>query len=243
MTGLDGQLYDLVTANRILAREDVVDAYGHVSIRHPDHPNRYILSRSRAPQLVELDDLMEFTLEGEPLDQQGREMYSERPIHGGVYEARPEVMAVVHNHSQPVVPFGVTGVPLKPMFHLAAIIGGDIPVWDIRDNFGDTNLLVTTMPQGRDLAAALGPRRVSLMRGHGCVVAGESLKEAVMASIYLQVNAKLLLESLRLGEVEYLSPGEIAIMSEGQLGLRTMGRAWEYWAVRAGRSPNYDSSD
>ncbi len=237
MTDLDQQLQDLVTANRILAREDVVDAYGHVSIRHPDMPGRYFLSQSRAPELVDTGDLMEFTLEGEPLDQQGREMYSERPIHGGVYEARPEVMAVVHNHSQPVVPFGVTGVPLRPMFHLAAIIGGDIPVWDIRDNFGDTNMLVTTMAQGRDLAATLGPRRVSLMRGHGCVVAGSSLKEAVMAAVYLQVNARLLLESLRLGEVKYLSPGEIAQMSEGQVQPRTMGRAWEYWAVRAGRTP------
>lgn len=237
MTDLDQQLEDLVTANRILAREDVVDAYGHVSIRHPEDPGRYLLSRSRAPQLVETGDLMEFTLDNEPVDRQGREMYSERPIHGGIYEARPDVMAVVHNHSQPVVPFGVTGVPLRPMFHLAAIIGDDIPVWDIRDNFGDTNLLVTTNAQGRDLAAAVGPRRVALMRGHGCVVAGGSLKEAVMAAIYLQVNARLLLESLRLGDVTYLSPGEVATMSAGQVGLRTMGRAWEYWATRAGREP------
>ena len=235
MTDLDRQLEDLVTANRILAREDVVDAYGHASIRHPDNPGRYWLSRSRAPELVERDDLMEFTLDNQPVDQRGREMYSERPIHGGVYESRPDVMAVVHNHSQPVVPFSVTGVPLRPMFHLAAIIGDDIPVWDIRDNFGDTNLLVTTNDQGRDLATALGPRRVALMRGHGCVVAGGSLKEAVMASIYLQVNARLLLESLKLGEVTYLSPGEMAIMAKGQLGVRTMGRAWEYWATRAGR--------
>ena len=237
MTDLARQMEDLVTANRILAREDVVDAYGHVSIRHPGDPGRYWLSRSRAPELVETADLMEFTLDNQPVDQQGREMYSERPIHGGVYEARPDVMAVVHNHSQPVVPFGVTGVPLRPIFHLAALIGDDIPVWDIRDNFGDTNLLVTTNDQGRDLAAALGPRRVALMRGHGCVVAGGSLKEAVMASIYLQVNARLLLESLKLGDVTYLSPGEIAVMAEGQLGVRTMGRAWEYWATRAGRSP------
>ena len=238
MSDLERQLYDLVTANRILAREDVVDAYGHVSIRHPDDPGRYWLSRSRAPELVETSDLMEYTLENEPIDQQGREMYSERPIHGGVYEARPDVMAVVHNHSQPVVPFGVTGVPLRPMFHLAALIGDDIPVWDIRDNFGDTNLLVTSNAQGRDLAATLGPRRVALMRGHGCVVAGGSLKEAVMASVYLQVNARLLLESLRLSDVTYLSPGEIAAMSAGQVQPRTMGRAWEYWATRAGREPS-----
>ncbi len=237
MTDFERWLHDLVTANRILAREDVVDAYGHVSIRHPGNRGRYFLSCSRSPALVTSDDLMEFTLEGEPVARQGREMYSERPIHGAVYEARPDVMAVVHNHSQPVVPFSVTGAPLKPVFHLAALIGDNIPVWDIRDNFGDTNMLVTTMPQGRDLAAALGPRRVALMRGHGCVVAGGSLKEAVMAAVYLQVNARLLLESLKLGGVKYLSPGEVAIMSDDQVQPRAMGRAWEYWAVRAGREP------
>ena len=186
MTDLDQQLQDLVTANRILAREEVVDAFGHVSIRHPEHPVRYILSQSRAPELVDSPDLMEYTLEGEPLDQQGRTMYSERPIHGGVYEARPDVMAVVHNHSPAVLPFGVTSQPLRPMFHLAAIIGPQLPVWDIRDNFQDTSLLVTTMEQGRDLAATLGDGRAALMRGHGCVVAGNTLKEAVMASVYLQ---------------------------------------------------------
>ena len=237
MTSLDRQLQDLVTANRILAREEVVDAFGHVSIRHPEHPGRYILSQSRAPELVDTPDLMEYTLEGEPLDQQGRTMYSERPIHGGVYEARPDVMAVVHNHSPAVLPFGVTGQPLRPMFHLAAIIGPQLPVWDIRDNFQDTSLLVTTMEQGRDLAATLGRGRAALMRGHGCVVAGSTLKEAVMASVYLQVNARLLLQSLPLGEVKYLSPGEIELMSQSQVRPTSMGRAWEYWAVRAGRAP------
>ncbi len=237
MTDLDQQLQDLVTANRILAREEVVDAFGHVSIRHPEHPGRYILSQSRAPELVDLPDLMDYTLEGEPLDQQGRTMYSERPIHGGVYEARPDVQAVVHNHSPAVLPFGVTEAPLRPMFHLAAIIGGQLPVWDIRDNFNDTSLLVTTMEQGRDLAARLGQGRAALMRGHGCVVAGSTLKEAVMASVYLQVNARLLLASLPLGEVKYLSPGEIELMSQSQVRPSSLGRAWEYWAARAGREP------
>ena len=237
MTDFDQQLHDLVTANRILAREEVVDAFGHVSIRHPEHPNRYILSQSRAPELVDTPDLMEYTLEGEPLDQQGRTMYSERPIHGGVYEARPDVQAVVHNHSPAVLPFGVTGAPLRPMFHLAAIIGAQLPVWDIRDNFSDTSLLVTTMEQGRDLVACLGQGRAALMRGHGCVVAGSTLKEAVMASVYLQVNARLLLQSLPLGEVKYLSLGEIELMSQSQVRPTSLGRAWEYWAVRAGRTP------
>ena len=235
MNNIDEQLQELVTANRILAREGVVDAYGHVSIRHPERPDRYILSQSRAPDLVEVADLMEYTLEGDPIDQQGRGMYTERPIHGGIYEARDDVLAIVHNHSTTVIPFSVTDTPLRPILHLAALTGPELPVWDIRDNFGDTNLLVITMDQGRDLARCLGGRRVSLMRGHGCVVAGKSIREVVMASVYLQVNAGLLLESLRLGEVKYLSPGEIKMMTESQMSLTGQERAWEYWANRAGR--------
>ncbi len=237
MPDLERQLHDLVTANRILAREEVVDAFGHVSIRHPDHPDRYILSQSRAPELVDSPDLMEYTLEGEPLDQRDRPMYSERPIHGGVYEARPDVMAVVHNHSPAVLPFGVTGVPLRPMSHMAAVVGEPIPVWDIRDNFTDTSLLVTTMEQGRDLAARLGPNRAALMRGHGCIVVGSSLKQAVMASVYLQTNARLLLASLPLGEVKYLSTSEIDLMAQSLAKQSSIARAWEYWATRAGRTP------
>ena len=237
MTTLDQHLHDLVTANRILAREEVVDAFGHVSIRHPQHPGRYILSQSRAPELVDAPDLMDYTLEGEPLDQQGRVMYSERPIHGGVYEARPDVQAVVHNHSPAVVPFGVTGVPLRPMFHMAAVVGEPVPVWDIRDNFTNTGLLVTTMEQGRDLAATLGPNAAALMRGHGCVVVGSTLKQAVMRSVYLQTNARLLLASLPLGEVNYLSPSEIELMAESLSRPSSVARAWEYWATRAAREP------
>ena len=235
MNNIDEQLELLVTANRILAREGVVDAYGHVSIRHPERPDRYILSQSRAPDLVELSDLMEYTLEGDPIDQQGRSMYTERPIHGGIYESRDDVMAIVHNHSPTVIPFTVTNTPLRPMFHLGAIIGSELPVWDIRDNFQDTNMLVVNMEQGRDLAACVGGRRVSLMRGHGCVIAGQTIREVVMASVYLQVNAGLLLQSLQLGEVKYLSPGEIEMMSDSQMRLTGQERAWEYWANRAGR--------
>ena len=234
MTNLHSLLKDLVTANRILAQEEVVDAFGHVSLRHPDNPGRYWLSRSRAPELVALDDLMEYTLEGDPIDQKGRPMYAERPIHGAIFEARPDVHAVVHNHSLAVIPFGVTKTPLRPILHLAAVIGQEVPVWDIRERFGDTNMLVTTMDQGRDLAKAVGDGRVALMRGHGCVVAGATLKAAVMASVYLQVNAQLLSESLRLGDVTYLSPGEVEKMSETQLRPLSGDRAWEYWARRSG---------
>ena len=234
MSDFISELRDLVIANRILAQEGVVDAFGHVSIRHPDNPGRYFLSRSRSPELVTLGDLMEFTLEGDPVEQQDRAMYAERPIHGGLYESRPDVHAVVHNHSLAVIPFGVTDTPLRPLLHLAAIIGVQVPVWDIRDRFGDTNMLVTTMEQGRDLARTVGNGRVALMRGHGCVVAGASVKQAVMASIYLQVNATLLSESLRLGDVKYLSPGEVEKMSETQLRPLSGDRAWEYWKTRAG---------
>ena len=233
MTDLSSNLRDLVTANRILAHEGVVDAFGHVSFRHPGNPDLYWLSCSRAPELVAGEDLMEYTLEGDPLDQQDRTMYAERPIHGGIYQTRPDVQAVIHNHSMAVIPYGVTDTPLRPIFHLAAVIGEQVPVWDIRDAFGDTNMLVTTMDQGRDLAKTLGDGRVALMRGHGCVVAGASIRAAVMTSIYLQVNAQLLSDSLRLGEVNYLSPGEVNMMGQTQVQPLSGNRAWEYWARRA----------
>ena len=234
MIKLNDGLRDLVIANRILAREGVVDGYGHVSIRHPENPDGYLLSCSRSPELVVLDDLMEHTLEGAPLHQDSRTMYAERHIHGGIYELRPDVQSVVHNHALPVIPFGVTGIPLRPIFHMGVLMGAEIPIWDIRDNFGDTGMLVTNMEQARDLARCLGDHRAALMRGHGCVVTGSSLRETVMSAIYLQINAQLLMDSLRLGEVTYLSPSEIEEMSEALLRPVSIDRAWEYWMVRAG---------
>jgi ribulose-5-phosphate 4-epimerase/fuculose-1-phosphate aldolase len=226
---------DLVIANRILSRENVVDAFGHVSVRHPDDPNRYFLSRSRSPELVTFDDIMEFTLKGEPLDQRGRAIYAERAIHGAMYEARPDVMSVVHNHSFDVIPFGVTGTPIRPLLHTASRLGPDIPLWDIADNFGDaTNLLVTTMEQGHDLAKAVGNRVAALMRGHGCVVVGGSIRDAVISAIYLQVNARLQADAMRMGHVRYLSQGEIEAFTGRQIGDFQGGRAWEYFVARAG---------
>jgi len=225
---------ELVTANRILAREGVVDAFGHVSIRHPGHPNRYCLSRARAPECIEPDDIMEFTLEGAAIDAAGRKPYAERYIHGAVYEARPDVRAVIHNHSPTVIPFAITGTPLRPVMHMCASMGGDVPVWDSRTSFGDTNLLVTAMPMARDLAAALGDRPVALMRGHGCVVAGGSLREVVFNAIYLQLNADLQLKASALGEITFLSDGEIAAVMRTRSTF-TFERAWEYWCQRAGR--------
>jgi len=234
MAGSTDAFEELVTANRILAREGIVDAFGHVSIRHPDRADCYVLSRARAPECIEAGDLMEFMLDGAPAAAAGRAPYAERFIHGAIYEARPEVHAVVHNHSPGVIPFGITGVPLSPVMHMCAGIGSDIPVWDSRTAFGDTNLLVANMAMGRDLAAALGRRPVALMRGHGCVVAGASLREVVFNAIYLELNATLQAQAQPMGRVTFLSEGEIAEVLRSRKSF-TFERAWEYWCRRAGR--------
>ncbi len=230
-------LQELVIANRILANEGVLDGFGHVSIRNPENPERYFMSCSRGPQLVRLEDLIEFTLQGEPLNQNGRALYAERAIHGAIYAARPDVMAVCHNHSPSTIPFGVTGVSLRPILHVTATMGGDIPIWDIRDEFGDTNLLVREWTHGQSLARALGSRRVALMRGHGSVVAGASLREVVMTSVYLEVGAKLQLQAHSLSpNCVALSPGEIELCTDMAIGPNypSLDRAWEYWCARAG---------
>ena len=227
---------DLVVANRILAREDVVDAYGHVSLRHPEDPKRFFLARSLAPERVEPGDIMEFDLEGHALGGDRRQPYLERFIHAAVYEARPDVMSVVHAHAEDVLPFGITAAALKPVIHSGSFIGAHVPVWDIRDRFGDTNLLVTNMAQGRDLALSLDKNNVALMRGHGFVAAARSLIEVVRMSVYLPRNARVQLAAARLG-------GEVKALSRGEIEARNAGykpyspetwRAWEYWATRAG---------
>ena len=232
------ELKQLVAANRILAKEQVVDAFGHISLRHPEHPHHYILSRSRAPELVELDDLMEFELDGEPIDKQGRTPYGERFIHGAVMEARPEINAVVHNHAYDVLPFGVTNTPIKPLIHTASVIGEHIPTWDIRDKFGDaTDMLVRNMEQGRDLTLALDGNTCILMRGHGAVIAGKTIKEAVVTSIYLMINARIQTVSLAMGNPVYLSPSEIKKMTDVQFSPLAMDRMWEAFCLRAGLEP------
>jgi len=228
-------LRDLVAANRILAHEGVVDAFGHVSVRHPERPDRFLLSRSRSPELVTLDDILEFGLDGQPIKPDAPPLYSERFIHAGIYEARPDVKSVVHNHAYELIPFGVSKTPLRPLLHTAARIGADIPVWDIREKFGDTNLLVVDIQQGRDLAKKLADKRMVLMRGHGCAVGGPTVASSVMTSIYAQVNARLQMQALQLGdEVTYLSRGEIDEMNGYDPGARGHDRAWEYLKHRAG---------
>lgn len=233
MTEKTDILRDLAIANRILARENVVNGFGHVSVRDPEDPGRYIISVSRSPELVGIGDLVTLTLEGNPVEPDDRPLYLERPIHGAIYEARTDVGCVIHNHSLSVIPFGVTGVPLRPLLHMASGLGGTIPVWDIRDEFGDTNLLVTTLDQGRDLARTLGGNSAALMRGHGCVVVGAGLRETVMKAIYLQVNASLQLAAMPLGEIAYLSDGEIETAWPDISSPNPLKRAWDYWAARA----------
>lgn len=229
-------LEELVTANHILASEGVVDAFGHVSVRHPDDPGRYFLSRARPPERVELADIMEFTLEGEPIDARGRKPYLERFIHGAIYQARADVQSVVHNHSRSVVPFAVTGATLRPVVHSCATIGFNIPTWDAQDKFGDTTLLVSDMEMGRDLATVLAQSRSTLMRGHGCTVVGGSIKEAVYTAVYLEVNANLQLQANPLGPITFLTEGEVdkicARLRDGLPG-EGFSRAWEYWRGRA----------
>ena len=226
-------LNDLVISNHILAHEEVVDAYGHISFRHPDDPERYLLSRARAPELIEAGDIVEYRLDGDAIDAGDRRPYSERMIHGAIYEQRPDVNVVIHNHSYEVIPFASTGTPLRPVTHTCAPIGADIPVWDMRDKFGENNHLVVTMEQGRDLAATLGDGSIALMKRHGCVVTGPTVEQTVMKAIYLQVNAKLQLQTMQLGTPDYLTDTEIAECTAMQQAPISLERAWEVWRRRA----------
>jgi ribulose-5-phosphate 4-epimerase/fuculose-1-phosphate aldolase len=237
MGTLDRVIADLVIANRILAREEVVDAYGHVSVRNPDDPRRFFLSRSLSPDLVERDDIIELGLDGQPVRDEKRALYLERFIHAAIFEARPDVNSVVHAHAEDILPFGIAqATPLRPVIHSGSFIGSNVPVWDIADKFGDTNLLVTNMEEGRDLARCLAKSNVALMRGHGFAAAGRSLIETVRMSVYLPRNARALLRAKQLGgDIKYLSQGEIDARNRGYSPYSPeTWRAWEYWASKAG---------
>ncbi len=234
MTKLETAIRNLVVANRILAHQGVVDAYGHVSLRHPDNPQRYLLSRSRSPELVETDDIMAFDLDGQAIGDR-RPPYLERFIHGSIYASRPDVNAVVHSHADDVLPFSVSlSTPLRCVVHTAGCMGVHVPVWDIRDRFGDTDMLVRNVEHGRDLALKLAANNVVLMAGHGFAAAGRSLAEVVRIAVYLPKNARVYLEALRLGEVRVLTEGEAKRKLVDNPDAPEIYRAWEYWAKRAG---------
>jgi HCOMODA/2-hydroxy-3-carboxy-muconic semialdehyde decarboxylase len=228
----------LVAANRILANESVVDAFGHVSVRDPNNAERYVMSRAVSPALVEYADLMEFEQDGTPVNARGRRGYGERMIHGAVYEARDDVNAVIHHHAYSVVPYGVTSQPLVPLTHTASVIGKHVPVWDIADKFGDTDTLARTMEKGRDLAATLADNTCVLMRGHGAVVVGATVQEAVISAVYLEINARILTQALSFGESpRILSDREVELARETQFSSLGRDRAWEYFCRRAGVEP------
>ncbi len=224
---------DLVAANRILASHDVLDGYGHVSVRDNKNPGHFLMARSLAPELVTSDDILEYDLDAVAANLNGRSQYGERYIHAAIYKARPDVMAIVHSHTPTVIPFGVSSVKLRPVYHLAGFLGEGLPVFDIRQSFGMTQMLVNTAPRGQALAQKLGNSAAVLMRGHGIAVTGTSLPVVVGRSIYTDVNARIQLQSIGLGgTVTYLHPDEARLIQEDgeNAGYR---RSWELWRRQA----------
>jgi HCOMODA/2-hydroxy-3-carboxy-muconic semialdehyde decarboxylase len=230
---LAAALDELVVAGRILASEGVIDSFGHVSVRHPGQPGRFLMPRVRAAELVQRGDLLEFDLDARAVPPTDSRVFAERMIHAAVYRLRPDVMSVCHHHAPAMLPFCVTAVPLVPVFHLGATMGATVPMWDSQDEFGDTDLLVATEAQGLSLARALGPHWTVLMRGHGVTVAGRSLRELVFRAIYGMRNAETLLRARALGPVRALTPGEAAAAEAFNLKPFATDRAWEQWCRRA----------
>jgi HCOMODA/2-hydroxy-3-carboxy-muconic semialdehyde decarboxylase len=228
--------YQVALANRMLANEGVLDAFGHVSMRHPGDPGRYLLSRSRSPALIEPDDVVEFTLDSEPVKPPTAANYAERVIHGCIYQARPDVTAVVHHHAPAVLPFCIAGVPIAPVFHLGAAAGEVVPFWNQHAEFGDTNMLVVKPEEGKSLARALGPHAAVLLNNHGAVVVGRDLRELVSRAIFMCQNADYQLKAHLLGKVVTLTPGETRLAS-GLNGLPNVtNRTWEYWTGRLAKA-------
>ena len=226
------QLEDLVAANRILAEHGVIDAYGHVSVRSPRDAKRYFLARSIAPETVQLEDILEYDLDSHAINDQGRESVKERFIHGEIYKTRPDVMAVVHNHSPSIVPFSVAGVPMRALFHMAAFIGEGLPNFEIRKVQKGTDLLVKTPRLGKALATTLGSKPAALMRGHGSVVVGEGLPRAVGRSIYLEMSAIMQMQALLLSrgkKITYLDAAEV----RASMPVQDYKRAWPLWRAKA----------
>jgi ribulose-5-phosphate 4-epimerase/fuculose-1-phosphate aldolase len=232
LAGVDAALLeDIVVGSRILADFGVLDGFGHVSARHPTNPNHFLMSRSLAPALVTADDIMEFDLDGNAVDARGRTVFLERFIHGEIYKARPDVMSVVHTHSPGVIPFSVSKVPLRAMFHNPSFLAAGVPVWDIRKDFGETNMLVGNSALGKSLAATLADKPVVLMRGHGDVAVGPTVKMAVFRAYYTDVNAKLQSQAIALGgEPNYLTPGEGE--KADTTNFAVIDRIWNLWRMR-----------
>ena len=228
---------DLVTANRILANEGVLDGLGHISVRHPDNPQWYLMSRSLAPALVTPADVMEYDLDSNAVDRQGRALFLERFIHGETYKARSDVMAVIHSHSPTVIPFSISQTPLRPVFNGAAFLSPSAPVFDIRQVAGMTDLLIGNGELGKALSMTLAQGAVALLRGHGNVVVGETVQQVVYRAVQTELNARLQLQAVGLGgPLIYLAPEEVVKVNarSGPEAIQ-IGRTWELWKQRAGR--------
>jgi ribulose-5-phosphate 4-epimerase/fuculose-1-phosphate aldolase len=219
---------DVVVGNHILARQGVVDGFGHISSRHPEDPNKYLLSCSRAPELVSADDIMVFDLDSNPLGGDARNPYLERFIHGEIYRIRPDVQAIVHSHSPSVIPFAASSARLRPIYHMSGFLTGETRVFDIRHKFSCTDMLVRNRDHGAALAADLGEKGVVLMRGHGFVACGQSIPVAVYRAVYTEKNADLQQRAIALGgEITYLDDEEARLAEATNRGV--VARPWELW--------------
>ncbi|MBI1777352.1 MAG: class II aldolase/adducin family protein [Proteobacteria bacterium] len=222
---------ELVIGNKILSHQKVVDAFGHLSVRHDKDPTRYLMSRHLAPGLVTEADIVTFDLDSNPIVDKGQRYYSERYIHGEIYKARPEIVAVVHCHARELIPYGATGTLLRPIFHMSGFLGAGVPIFEIREAAGMTNMLVRTPALGKALAKSLGDKPVVLMRGHGATMVGKSIKQVVYRSIYASVNAQLQMDAVKLGQPIFLADEEAKKAAEANDG--SLDRAWNYWKHEA----------
>ena len=224
-------LEDLAAASRILADQGVFDAAGHVSMRHPGHPERFLMSRSLAPQMITADDIMEFDIDSNAIDARGRNGFIERYLHGEIFRVRPDVMAIAHSHSPSTIAFGLSNVPMRAMYHNAAFLAAGVPVFDIREKFGATDIVISTAEKGAALAKVLADKPVALLRAHGMVATGPSLPVAVFRAIFTVTSAAIQHQALALG-------GPVAALDaeEGRLAdvvnVQTVGRAWDLWKKR-----------
>ncbi len=230
-------LEDLVVGNRILSKMSILDGFGHVSVRHDKRPDRFLLARSMAPGLVTADDILEFGMDGEPVMGRAPKVHIERFIHSEIYKRRPDVGAIVHSHSPSVIPFTVTEVPLRAIYHMNSFLNGGAPVFEIRETAGTcSDMLIRDARLGAALAESLGDSAVALMRGHGYVVVGSTIKTAVMRAVYTETGAKVQADALKLGPVKYLTPEEAANAAAANDG--AVHKAWDLWKAQVlGETP------
>jgi HCOMODA/2-hydroxy-3-carboxy-muconic semialdehyde decarboxylase len=224
---------DLVYANRILYQQEVLDGFGHVSVRSDKDPSHFLMSRSMAPALVTSNDIMEYDRNGEPVDARGRNSYVERYIHAAIYRVRPDVKSIVHSHSPDIIPYSVTGTILRPVYHVSAFLRLGAPIFDTQEGFGDTDMLIRDNKLGDALAKVLGNSGIALIRGHGFVAVADSTQVAVYRAIYTQLNARVQAEGMKLGTIKFLTPGEAVkaqAITEG-----TVARPWELWKSQVGK--------